>query len=78
MNIIALNPVALRLQNTHVVELYSRLEKNEKQLTYYNSGIGTYVQQSWSLPRLWQVIDHGIDMAIAWSDGLLRVFSYFH
>ena len=29
-------------QNTNVIEFYSRLKKDEKQLTYYNSGIGTY------------------------------------
>ena len=33
-------------QNSNVVELYSRLTKSEHQLTYYNSGIGTYVKGS--------------------------------
>jgi uncharacterized protein (DUF2235 family) len=54
------------MQNTNVVELYSRLEKSDKQLTYYDSGIGTYVKESASLRFLWQVIDYTIDMAIAW------------
>jgi hypothetical protein len=54
-------------QNTNVVELYSRLIKDEKQLTYYNSGIGTFVKGSWKSPAYWgQVINHTIDMAIAW------------
>ncbi|KAH9485777.1 hypothetical protein JR316_0002692 [Psilocybe cubensis] len=30
------------MQNTNVVELYSRLVKDDTQLTYYNSGIGTH------------------------------------
>jgi uncharacterized protein (DUF2235 family) len=54
------------MQNTNVVELYSRLEKNKRQLTYYDSGIGTYVKESASLRHLWQVIDYTVDMAIAW------------
>ena len=33
-------------QNSNVVELYSRLIKDKKQLTYYNSGIGTYMKGS--------------------------------
>ena len=52
---------------TNVVELYSRLEKDGKQLTYYTSGIGTYVKPSWTSLSYWiQLIDHSIDMAIAW------------
>jgi hypothetical protein len=54
------------IQNTNVVELYTRLEKSDKQLTYYDSGIGTYVKGSKSLSYLWQVINYTIDMAIAW------------
>jgi uncharacterized protein (DUF2235 family) len=61
------------MQNTNVVELYSRLEKSDKQLTYYDSGIGTYVKESASLRHLWQIIDYTIDMAIAWYAGLLLV-----
>ena len=41
--------------------------QSEHQLTYYNSGIGTYAKPSW---RSWsyakQVLDHKIDLAIAW------------
>ena len=62
-------------QNTNVVELYSHLEKNSSQLTYYDSGIGTYVKPSWtSLSYFVQLVDHSVDMAIAWlvfSDSLL-------
>ena len=53
------------LQNTHVVELYRRLEKSERQLTYYDSGIGTFVKESNWLGRLKQNIVHGLDMAVA-------------
>ncbi|KAK7060123.1 hypothetical protein VNI00_000887 [Paramarasmius palmivorus] len=55
-------------KNTNVVELYSRLEKDEAlQVTFYNSGIGTYARSSWkSLAYYRQVIGHKIDLAIAW------------
>ncbi|EJD39377.1 WD40 repeat-like protein [Auricularia subglabra TFB-10046 SS5] len=52
--------------NTNVVELYSRLEKNDNQLTFYNSGIGTYATPSW---KSWgyyrQVISNKLDLAFA-------------
>ncbi|KAI0041622.1 WD40 repeat-like protein [Auriscalpium vulgare] len=54
--------------NTNVVELYSRLEKDVDQLTYYDSGIGTYVRDSKWSPSYWkQAASHTIDMAIAWN-----------
>ncbi|ESK93568.1 hypothetical protein Moror_1574 [Moniliophthora roreri MCA 2997] len=55
-------------KNTNVVELYSRLEKSEHlQVTFYNSGIGTYASPSWkSLTYYRQVIYHKIDLAVAW------------
>ncbi|KAK7060115.1 hypothetical protein VNI00_000879 [Paramarasmius palmivorus] len=55
-------------KNTNVVELYSRLEKSDHlQVTFYNSGIGTYANPSWkSLTYYRQVIYHKIDLAIAW------------
>ncbi|KAF8588043.1 hypothetical protein K439DRAFT_1336270 [Ramaria rubella] len=54
--------------NTNVIELYSQLVQSENQLTYYNSGIGTYAKPSWkSLSYAKQVIDHKIDLAIAWN-----------
>ncbi|EIN03683.1 WD40 repeat-like protein [Punctularia strigosozonata HHB-11173 SS5] len=55
------------LKNTNVVELYSRLVDSNEQLAYYDSGIGTYVKERFSLRYVAQVIDHTIDMAIAWN-----------
>ncbi|KAI0052928.1 hypothetical protein FA95DRAFT_1601303 [Auriscalpium vulgare] len=56
------------MKNTNVVELYSRVEDDGEQLTYYNSGIGTFVKESWYSPAYWkQVISNGIDTAIAWN-----------
>ncbi|EMD30969.1 hypothetical protein CERSUDRAFT_100829 [Gelatoporia subvermispora B] len=56
--------------NTNVIELYRLVKKrpDDDQLTYYNSGIGTYAKPSWkSLHYLKQVVDHKIDLAIAWN-----------
>ena len=54
-------------QNTNVIELYNRLEKDDRQVTYYDSGIGTYAQPSWKSWKYWkQVVNHKIDLAIAW------------
>ena len=53
-------------QNTNVVELYKRLQKNKRQLTYYDSGIGTYVKETFSIRAAVQFFDYAIDMAIAW------------
>ncbi|KIP01126.1 hypothetical protein PHLGIDRAFT_58387, partial [Phlebiopsis gigantea 11061_1 CR5-6] len=53
------------LKNTHVVELYSRLVADETQLTYYDSGIGTYVAKSNFFVRMKQKIDNTLDMAMA-------------
>ncbi|CAE6473566.1 unnamed protein product [Rhizoctonia solani] len=56
-----------KLINTHVVELYSRIEKDETQLTYYNSGVGTYARPFWwSFAYQKQQILNQIDLAIAW------------
>ncbi|KAJ8092922.1 hypothetical protein PM082_023558 [Marasmius tenuissimus] len=53
--------------NSNVVELYSRLVKDESQLTYYNSGIGTFPKPSWkSFSYYKKKTAHVIDMAIAW------------
>ena len=50
-------------QNTNVVELYSRILKSEDQITYYNSGIGTYAAPSWKSLAYWhQRIDNTIDL----------------
>ena len=54
-------------QNTNIVELYSRLIKSSDQLTYYNSGIGTYVKPSRTSLSYWiQLFNYSVDMAIAW------------
>lgn len=54
-------------KNTNVIELYHLLEKDENQITFYNSGIGTYATPSW---KSWayrrQQFDHTVDLAIAW------------
>ena len=42
--------------------------KDSKQLTYYNSGVGTYVQASWSVAYLLQVVDNIVDLCIAWCE----------
>ena len=56
----------IRRQNTNVVELYDRIIKDDQQLTYYNSGIGTYARPSWrSLTYLTRTLYHKIDLAIA-------------
>ena len=62
------NPNAIESsQNTHIVELYSKLVKDKQQLTYYNSGIGTYASPSWrSLSYYKQALENKIDLAIAW------------
>ncbi|KAJ8494661.1 hypothetical protein ONZ45_g13155 [Pleurotus djamor] len=56
-------------QSSNIVEIYSRLIKvADEQLTFYNSGIGTYAKPSF---RSWkyfkQVFDHTVDTAIAWN-----------
>ncbi|KAH7920359.1 hypothetical protein BV22DRAFT_1021384 [Leucogyrophana mollusca] len=54
--------------NTNVIELYDRVIKDKKQLTYYNSGIGTYARPSFASFTYWkQVLDNAIDLAIAWN-----------
>ncbi|KAE9400694.1 WD40 repeat-like protein [Gymnopus androsaceus JB14] len=53
-------------KNTNIVELYSRLVKGDGQLTFYNSGIGTYAEPSWkSLSYYRQVIANYLDLAFA-------------
>ncbi|EMD32005.1 hypothetical protein CERSUDRAFT_162065 [Gelatoporia subvermispora B] len=64
------NQFGKKVRNTNVIELYRLVKKRpeDEQLTYYNSGIGTYAKPSW---RSWhymrQMIDHKIDLAIAWN-----------
>ncbi|KAE9395537.1 hypothetical protein BT96DRAFT_1043653 [Gymnopus androsaceus JB14] len=53
-------------KNTNIVELYSRLVKDDKQLTFYNSGIGTYAEPSWKSVSYWkQVMANKLDLALA-------------
>ncbi|KAF9060378.1 WD40-repeat-containing domain protein [Rhodocollybia butyracea] len=53
-------------KNTNIVELYSRLVKSKDQLTFYNSGIGTYAKPSWRSWGYWkQVIMNKLDLAFA-------------
>ncbi|KAF8511901.1 hypothetical protein BU17DRAFT_96812 [Hysterangium stoloniferum] len=56
-------------KNTNVMELYSQLVKDDaRQLTYYNSGIGTYAKPYWrSVSYLIQVLCNKIAFAIAWN-----------
>ncbi|KAL0948761.1 hypothetical protein HGRIS_008892 [Hohenbuehelia grisea] len=55
-------------KNTNIVELYASLEKDDFQLTYYNSGIGTYVKPSTASFSYWQqLFTSGMDMAFAFN-----------
>ncbi|KAF8507498.1 hypothetical protein JB92DRAFT_3121813 [Gautieria morchelliformis] len=63
--------------NTNVIELYSQLIKGDEQLTYYNSGIGTYAKPSWkSWSYVKQVVDNKIDLAIAWNFEKIVIGAY--
>ncbi|KZP29544.1 hypothetical protein FIBSPDRAFT_727476 [Athelia psychrophila] len=53
--------------NTNVIELYSRLEASDKQLNYYNSGVGTIPQQKSTWKSITRKLDSAIDLAIAWN-----------
>ncbi|KAF8879243.1 hypothetical protein BD779DRAFT_1612913 [Infundibulicybe gibba] len=54
--------------NTNVAELYHRVIKNERQLTYYSSGVGTYTKPSWRSFAYWKrLVFNVIDMIIAWN-----------
>ncbi|EIW77370.1 hypothetical protein CONPUDRAFT_62877 [Coniophora puteana RWD-64-598 SS2] len=56
------------VKNTNIIELYSQIKKSDQQLTYYNSGIGTYARPSWRSFSYWkQLVDNKIDLAIAWN-----------
>ena len=47
--------IELQHQSSHVVEFYSRIVKTGDQLSYYTSGIGTFVPTSSRArrPRMW-------------------------
>ncbi|KAF8881419.1 WD40-repeat-containing domain protein [Gymnopilus junonius] len=56
--------------NTNVVELHNLVLKEigDHQLTWYQSGIGTYAQPSWKSWKYFeQVLDNKVDLAIAWN-----------
>ena len=68
-------------KNTNVIELYNLILKKveHNQRTWYNSGIGTYARPSWkSLTFFRQVIEHKIDLAIAWCVNWSLSISYSH
>ncbi|EIN07573.1 hypothetical protein PUNSTDRAFT_69720 [Punctularia strigosozonata HHB-11173 SS5] len=51
---------------TNVIELYSRLHKDEAQLTYYNSGIGTYAKKKTNPVGRWkQAVGSFMDITVA-------------
>jgi uncharacterized protein (DUF2235 family) len=53
--------------NSNCVEFYSHLEKSARQRTYYNSGIGTYINPAaYGFSDLWQQVCNSVDMAIAY------------
>ncbi|QRV93518.1 hypothetical protein RhiJN_21536 [Ceratobasidium sp. AG-Ba] len=63
--------------NTNVVELYNRITKDDTQLTYYNSGIGTYARPFWwSFAYLKQQVMNTVDLAIAWNFEKVVVGAY--
>ncbi|KIP03890.1 hypothetical protein PHLGIDRAFT_76886 [Phlebiopsis gigantea 11061_1 CR5-6] len=52
-------------KNTHVLELYRRLVADETQLTYYDSGIGTYVPSSNRITRMKQGLENTFAQGVA-------------
>ncbi|TFK50826.1 hypothetical protein OE88DRAFT_1630420 [Heliocybe sulcata] len=62
-----LNQFGLKYSN--VVDIYRRITKDDQQITYYNSGIGTYANPSrrFSLKMFSTAIDSAVDLAIAWN-----------
>ncbi|KIP03889.1 hypothetical protein PHLGIDRAFT_218517 [Phlebiopsis gigantea 11061_1 CR5-6] len=52
-------------KNTHVLELYRRLVADKTQLTYYDSGIGTYVPSSNGIVRAKQKLESYVAQGIA-------------
>ncbi|KZP19845.1 hypothetical protein FIBSPDRAFT_743285 [Athelia psychrophila] len=58
------------IANTNVIKLHSQILKDEsdEQLTYYDSGIGTYATPTgMSLSHLMLVMQNKVDMVIAWN-----------
>ncbi|KAF7970438.1 hypothetical protein HWV62_23917 [Athelia sp. TMB] len=44
-----------------------RLDDSDKQLSFYNSGIGTSSRPLSAMQKAWHALDSGIDQAIAWN-----------
>ncbi|KAK7682428.1 hypothetical protein QCA50_014633 [Cerrena zonata] len=52
--------------NTNVINFYNLLHKNDKQKTFYNSGIGTYATPTWKTLSHWRkVVNSLLDLAFA-------------
>lgn len=61
-------------KSTNVIQLYSQIIKDDSQITYYNSGIGTYAAPSWKSLNYWkQVVDNSVDLGIAWFESMLHI-----
>ncbi|TFY80651.1 hypothetical protein EWM64_g3365 [Hericium alpestre] len=70
-----------KLRNMNVVELYHLLQKDNRQLTYYDSGVGTYAKPTFRpfSPSHWKrAIANKVDMAVAWrfEDIILRAYRW--
>ncbi|QRW11150.1 WD40 repeat protein [Ceratobasidium sp. AG-Ba] len=68
-------------KSTNVVELFGHVEKNDAQLTYYNSGVGTYARPSWrGLSEVKKIIGKGLDLVVAWSfeRDIMAAYDSFH
>ncbi|KAI0052943.1 hypothetical protein FA95DRAFT_1601311 [Auriscalpium vulgare] len=57
-----------REKNTNIAELYSRLEKNDQQVTYYHYNGGVAMRaRSWNpFSTLKQAVAHTLEMVLAW------------
>ena len=64
-----------------MIELYNLILKKveHNQRTWYNSGIGTYARPSWKSFKFFrQVLEHKIDLAIAWCVDWSLSMTYSH
>ncbi|KAG8726978.1 hypothetical protein FRC11_014111, partial [Ceratobasidium sp. 423] len=54
-------------QNTNVVKFFELLKKDdpERQMVYYQTGVGTYTSQAWANP-ITQSVAKNADLAVAW------------
>ncbi|KAG2149452.1 hypothetical protein BD769DRAFT_336279 [Suillus cothurnatus] len=63
-------------RNTNIVELYSEMVKDSTQLTYYNSGVGTYAQDHTLLMKYWMKLLSVPDLAFAVNIGQTIMGAY--